>query len=72
MEHDFPVSEGPPDLQEELLRVMTTAIQELELTWSLLEKPAKSKLDSWYFILTRQQADSRVSVPFLPMYMSSS
>ncbi|KAF4116633.1 hypothetical protein G5714_004122 [Onychostoma macrolepis] len=46
-EHDCPVSEGPPDLQEELVRVMTTAIQEHELTWSPLEKPAKSKLDSW-------------------------
>ncbi len=60
-EHYCPVSEGPPDLQEELVRVLTTAIQELELTWSPLEKPAKSKLDSWYFRLTRQQADSRVS-----------
>ncbi len=33
-ERDCPVNEGPPDLQEELVRVMTTAIQELELTWS--------------------------------------
>ncbi len=32
MEHDCPVSEGPPDLQEELVRVMTTVIQELKLS----------------------------------------
>ncbi len=33
-ERDCTVSEGPPDLQEELVRFMTTAIQEFELTWS--------------------------------------
>ncbi len=32
MEHDCPVSEGPPDLQEELVRVMTTVILELKLS----------------------------------------
>lgn len=65
-ERDCPDSEGPPDLQEELVRVMTKAVQELELTWSPLEEPAKSILDSWYFRSFRRQADSRASVPFFP------
>ncbi len=58
-------SSGPSDLQEELMRVLSKAIQELELTWSLPEKPVRSKLDSWYFRTTRK-VDSRASVPFFP------
>ncbi|KAL1278056.1 hypothetical protein QQF64_024729 [Cirrhinus molitorella] len=40
-------SAGTPDLQEELMRVLSKAVQELELTWSPPEEPARSKLDSW-------------------------
>ncbi|KAL1278055.1 hypothetical protein QQF64_024728 [Cirrhinus molitorella] len=58
-------SAGTPDLQEELMRVLSKAVQELELTWSPPEEPARSKLDSWYFRSTRK-ADSRASVPFFP------
>ncbi len=58
-------SSEPSDLQEELMRVLSKAVQELELTWSHPEEPARSKLDSWYFRSTRK-ADSRASVPFFP------
>ncbi len=41
-------------LQEELMRVMSKAVKELELTWSPPEEPVRSKLDSWYFRSTRK------------------
>ncbi len=58
-------SSEPSDLQEELMRVLSKAVQELELTWDPPEEPVRSKLDSWYFRSTRK-ADSRASVPFFP------
>ncbi len=58
-------SSEPSDLQEELMRVLSKAVQELGLTWSPPEEPVRSKLDSWYFRSTRK-ADSRASVPFIP------
>ncbi len=58
-------SSEPSDLQEELMRVLSKAVQELELTWNPPEEPVRSKLDSWYFRSTRK-ADSRASVPFFP------
>ncbi len=57
-------SEGASDLQEELVRVMNKAVQELELSWNPPEEPTKSKLDSWYFRFSRRQVDTRTSVPF--------
>lgn len=66
LECDCPDSKGPPHLQEELVRVMANAVQELELSQSPLEEPAKTKLNFWYFRLTCRQADSRASVPFFP------
>ncbi len=41
-ERDRSGSEGPSDLQEELIRVMNKAVQKLELTWNPPEEPAKS------------------------------
>ncbi len=58
-------SSEPSGLQEELMRVLSKAVQELELTWNPLEEPVRSKLDSWYFRSTRK-ADARTSVPFFP------
>ncbi len=58
-------SSEPSGLQEELMRVLSKAVQELELTWNPPEEPVRSKLDSWYFRSTRK-ADSRASVPFFP------
>ncbi len=54
------------DLQEELIRVMNKAVQELELSWNPPKEPSRSKLDSWYFRSSRRQVDSRTSVPFFP------
>ncbi len=56
---------GPSDIQEELMWVLSKAIQELELIWGPPEEPVRSKLDSWHFRSTRK-ADSRASVPFFP------
>ncbi len=42
-------SSEPSGLQEELMRVLSKAVQELELTWNPPEEPVRSKLDSWYF-----------------------
>ncbi len=39
-------SSGHSDLQKELMRVLSKAVQELELTWSPPEEPVRSKLDS--------------------------
>ncbi len=64
-EPDHLDSSEPSDLQEELMRILSKAVQELELTWSPPEEPVRSKLDSWYFRSTRK-ADSRASVPFFP------
>ncbi len=36
------------------MRVLSKAVQELELTWSPPEEPARSQLDSWYFRSTRK------------------
>ncbi len=58
-------SSEPSDLQEELMRILSKAVQELELTWSPPEEPVRSKLDSWY-IRSTHKADSRASVPFFP------
>ncbi len=58
-------SSEPSGLQEELMRVLSKAVQELELTWNPPEEPVRSKLDSWYFRSTRK-ADSWTSVPFFP------
>ncbi len=65
-ERDRSDSEGPVDLQEELIRVMNKAVQELELSWNPPKEPSRSKLDSWYFRSSRRQVDSRTSVPFFP------
>ncbi len=45
-------SSEPSDLQGELMRVLSRAVQELELTWNPPEEPVRSKLDSWYFRCT--------------------
>ncbi len=65
-ERDRSDSEGPADLQEELIRVMNKAVPELELSWNPPEEPTKSKLDSWYFRSSRRHVDPRTSVPFFP------
>ncbi len=58
-------SSEPSGLQEELMRVLSKAVQELELTWNPPEEPVRSKLDSWYFRSTRK-ADFEGIGAFLP------
>ncbi len=43
LERDRSGSEGPTDLQEELIRVMNKAVQELELAWYPPEEPVKEQ-----------------------------
>ncbi len=65
-ERDRSDSEGPTDLQEELIRVINKVVQEMELSWNPPKELSRSKLDSWYFRSSRRQKDSRTSVQFFP------
>ncbi len=50
---------------EELIRVMTKAVNEIGLEWSPPEKPSRSRLDEW-FLPGRHQALRPMLVPLLP------
>ncbi len=50
---------------EELIRVMTKAVNELGLEWSQPEEPSRSMLDEW-FLPGRHQALCQRSSPFFP------
>ncbi len=50
---------------EELIRIMTKAVNELGLEWSLPEEPSRSRLDEW-FRLGHHQALHQRSSPFFP------
>ncbi len=52
-------------MNEELIRVMTKAVNELELEWSPPEEASRSKLDQW-FLPVRLQALRQCSSPFFP------
>ncbi len=52
-----------PRTNEELVRVMTKAVNELGLEWSPPEEPSRSRLDEW-FLPGRQQAPRQCSYPF--------
>ncbi len=54
-----------PRMDEELLRVMTKAVNELGLEWSPPEEPSRSRLDEW-FVPGRQLAPRQRSSPFFP------
>ncbi len=54
-----------PRTDEELVRVMTTAVSELRFAWSLPEEPSRSRLDEW-FLPERQQAPRQRSSSFFP------
>ncbi len=45
--------------------MMTKAVSELGLAWSLPEEPSRSRLDEW-FLPGRQQAPHQCSSPFFP------
>ncbi len=50
---------------EELIRIMTKAVNELGLEWSPPEEPSRSRLDEW-FLLGCNQAFRQRSSPFFP------
>ncbi len=52
-------------VDEELIRVMTKAVNELGLEWSRPEEPSRSRLEEW-FLLGRHQALRQRSSPFFP------
>ncbi len=54
-----------PRTDEQLVRVMTKAVNELGLEWSPPEEPSRSRLDEW-FLPGRQQAPCQRSSPFFP------
>ncbi len=56
---------------EELIRIMTKAVNELGLEWSLPEEPSRSRLEEW-FLLGCNQAFRQRSSPSSPKYRTSS
>jgi hypothetical protein len=58
--------EAPADLQEELFRILSKAVEELDLSWKAPDEPSKSKLDTWFLQSSRRQAASRRGTPFFP------
>ncbi len=50
---------------DELIRMMTKAINELELEWSPPEEPSCSRLDEWFLPGRHQTLHQRTS-PFFP------
>ncbi len=54
-------------VDDELIRVMTKAVNELGLEWSLPEEPSRSRLDEW-FLLGHHQALRQHSPPFTKVH----
>ncbi|ROI69418.1 hypothetical protein DPX16_14358 [Anabarilius grahami] len=52
-------------MDAELFRVLSKAVEELDLEWAPLEEPSRSRLDEW-FLLGRRQAPRQRSAPFFP------
>ncbi|ROL48618.1 hypothetical protein DPX16_0311 [Anabarilius grahami] len=48
-----------------LFRVLSKAVEELDLEWAPLEEPSRSRLDEW-FLPGRRQAPRQRSAPFFP------
>ncbi len=55
-------SEPKPGTDAELLRVLSRAVDDLGLGWSLLEEPSRSRLDEW-FLLVHKSVPSSASFP---------
>ncbi|ROL50609.1 hypothetical protein DPX16_23879 [Anabarilius grahami] len=52
-------------MDAELFRVLSKAVEELDLEWALLEEPSRSRLDEW-FLPGRRQAPRQRSASFFP------
>ncbi|ROL46421.1 hypothetical protein DPX16_0821 [Anabarilius grahami] len=49
----------------ELFRILSKAVEKLDLDWAPLEEPSRSRLDEW-FLPGRRQAPRQRSAPFFP------
>ncbi|CAM4608140.1 unnamed protein product [Leuciscus chuanchicus] len=58
--------ETPADLQDELFRILSKAVEELDLSWKAPDEQSKSKLDAWFFQSSRRQAALKRGTPFFP------
>ncbi|XDV32448.1 hypothetical protein PO909_003253 [Leuciscus waleckii] len=65
-EHTRSEQENPMDLQDELLRILSMAVDELDLSWNAPDEPSKSKLDTWFLQSSLRQAASKRGTPFFP------
>lgn len=54
-----------PELDNELVQVLSKAVEELGLDWASPEEPTRSRLDEW-FLRGSQQAPCQRSALFLP------
>ncbi|ROJ57633.1 hypothetical protein DPX16_23832 [Anabarilius grahami] len=59
-----PIDHGA-GMDGELFRVLSKAVEELDLEWAPLEEPSRSRLDEW-FLPGRRQALRQRSAPFFP------
>ncbi|ROJ25262.1 hypothetical protein DPX16_20075 [Anabarilius grahami] len=59
-----PIDHGA-GMDAELFRVLSKAVEELDLEWAPLEGPSRSRLDEW-FLPGRRQAPRQRSAPFFP------
>ncbi|XP_057193192.1 uncharacterized protein LOC130556323 isoform X2 [Triplophysa rosa] len=58
--------DAPPKLHEELVRVLTRAVQDLGLEWNSPDEPARSKLDTWFLQPGRRPEETRTFFPMHP------
>ncbi|XP_048036007.1 sialoadhesin-like [Megalobrama amblycephala] len=59
-----PIEHGS-GMDAELLRVLSKAVEELDLDWAPPEEPSRSRLDEW-FLPGRRQAPRQRAAPFFP------
>ncbi|ROK16092.1 hypothetical protein DPX16_22710 [Anabarilius grahami] len=59
-----PIEHGQ-GMDAELFRILSKAVEELDLEWAPPEEPSRSRLDEW-FLPGRRQAPRQRSAPFFP------
>ncbi|ROL54924.1 hypothetical protein DPX16_12793 [Anabarilius grahami] len=57
--------EGRPGMDAELFRILSKAVEELNLQWAPPEEPARSRLDEW-FLPGRRRVPRQRTAPFFP------
>ncbi|ROL54791.1 hypothetical protein DPX16_23237 [Anabarilius grahami] len=53
-------------MDAELFRVLSRAVEELDLEWAPPEEPSRSRLDEWFLPGSRRQSPRQRSAPFFP------